>query len=153
MAEVSIRQAAEADLPAVLRLYSQPGMNDEQVVTLHDAAQIMRRMATYPSYAVYVATVNDGTIVGTFALLVMDNLAHMGAPSAIVEDVCVDVDWRGRGIGRAMMNFAMKSARESGCYKLTLSSNLGRADAHAFYRSLGFEQHGLSFCVKMRPSS
>ena len=49
-----------------------------------------------------------------------------------------------------MMEFAMEFARQQGCYKLTLSSNLARGDAHAFYRSLGFEQHGLSFQVRTR---
>ena len=31
----------------------------------------------------------NGEIVGTFALLIMDNLAHLGAPSGVVEDVVV----------------------------------------------------------------
>ena len=148
--DLTIRRATESDLPALLRLYAQPGMNDGQALPVHAAAEIMGRMATYPEYAVYVAAASDGTIVGTFALLVMDDFAHLGAPSAVVEDVCVDGQLRGRGIGRAMMNFAMEFARERRCYKLTLSSNAARDGAHAFYRSLGFEQHGLSFHVQIR---
>ena len=148
--DIAIRKAAESDLPGVLRLYAQPGMDNGRVLTVDAAAKIMGRMAKYPEYAVYVATTNDGSVVGTFALLVMDNLAHMGAPSAVVEDVCVDEQLRGQGIGRAMMRFAMDFARERGCYKLALSSNAARERAHAFYRSLGFEQHGLSFHVQLQ---
>jgi ribosomal protein S18 acetylase RimI-like enzyme len=147
---LEIRKAAESDLPAVLRLYAQPGMDSGRVLTVDDAAKILRRMATYPEYAVYVATANDGSVVGTFALLVMDNLAHMGTPSAVVEDVCVDEQLRGQGIGKAMMHFAMEFARQRGCYKLALSSNAAREGAHAFYRTLGFVQHGLSFHVPLR---
>jgi len=147
--DIAIRKVAEADLASVLRLYAQPGMDNGRVLTVEAAAQILRRMATYPDYAVYAATANDGSVVGTFALLVMDNLAHMGAPSAVVEDVCVDEQLRGLGIGRAMMRFAMDFARERGCYKLALSSNTARERAHAFYRSLGFKQHGLSFHVQL----
>ena len=84
------------------------------------------------------------------SLLVMDNLAHMGTPSAVVEDVCVDEQLQGQGIGKAMMHFALAFARKRGCYKLALSSNASRERAHAFYRSLGFEQHGLSFHVQLR---
>ena len=146
--DVEIRKATESDLPQVLRLYAQPEMDQGRVLTVDAAAEILRRMATYPEYAVYVAT-NHGSVVGTFALLVMDNLAHMGAPSAIVEDVCVDNELHGQGIGKAMMNFAMALARKRGCYKLALSSNATREGAHAFYRSLGFDQHGLSFHVKL----
>ena len=45
----------------------------------------------------------------------------------------------------------MKTAAARGCYKLTLSSNIARANAHEFYRSLGFEQHGLSFRMSLGP--
>jgi len=147
--DLEIRKATESDLPAVLRLYAQPGMDSGRVLTVGAAAKILRRMATYPDYAVYVASADNGSVVGTFALLVMDNLAHMGAPSAVVEDICVEERLRGQGIGRAMMHFAMEFARQRGCYKLALSSNAARERAHAFYRSLGFEQHGLSFHVPL----
>jgi len=150
MTTLSIRRAGEPDLPAILRLYGQGGMNDEDGLTVDAAAAILRRMTAYPDYAVYVASADDGAVVGTFALLIMDNLAHGGAPSAVVEDVCVDEDLRGRGIGRAMMTHAMDHARERGCYKVTLSSNLARGHAHAFYRALGFEQHGISLQVTLR---
>ena len=147
--DVAMREAVESDLPAILRLYAQPGVDEGRVLDLDAATEIFRRMARYPRYNVYVAT-REGAVVGTFALLVMDNLAHCGAPSAVVEDVCVDEKLRGGGIGGAMMKFAMKVAGECGCYKLTLSSNLIRTKAHAFYRSLGFEQHGLSFHANLR---
>ncbi len=147
--DVAMRQAVEADLPAILRLYAQPGVDDGRVLDLDAATEIFRRMSRYPRYHVYVA-VRENEIVGTFALLVMDNLAHCGTPSAVVEDVCVDEKLRGGGIGGAMMKFAMKVATECGCYKLTLSSNLIRERAHAFYRSLGFEQHGISFHADLR---
>ena len=147
--DLEIRKATESDLPAVLRLYAQPGMDSGRVLTVEAATQILRRMATYPDYAVYVASADNGSVVGTFALLVMDNLAHMGAPSAVVEDICVEERLRGQVIGRAMMHFVMELARQRGCYKLALSSNAARERAHAFYRSLGFEQHGLSFRVPL----
>jgi GNAT superfamily N-acetyltransferase len=149
MMGVVIRRATQSDLPALLRLHAELDPDAGQGLAVDAGAAIMRRMATYPDYGVYVATSLDGALVGTFALLVMDNLAHQGAPSAIVEDVCVQEGLRRHGVGRAMMTFAMEHARERGCYKLTLSSNLGRVEAHAFYRSLGFEQHGLSFHVPL----
>jgi GNAT superfamily N-acetyltransferase len=149
---LEIRPATESDLPGILRMYGQPGLGDGAVLSVEAAAKVLRRIETYPDYHVFVATAG-GSLVGTFALLIMDNLAHLGAPSAVVEDVCVDEGHRRSGIGRAMMEFAMKTAAERGCYKLTLSSNIARASAHDFYRSLGFEQHGLSFRVTLGPPS
>jgi GNAT superfamily N-acetyltransferase len=150
MAETSplIRPATVADLPAVLALYGQPGMDDGDVLSIPDAERLFARFATYPDYTLYV--VEDGPrIVGTFALLVMDNLGHLGAPSAIVEGVMVAPDIQGQGVGQAMMRFAIDRARQKGCYKLMLSSNLKRERAHVFYEQLGFDRHGYSFRIDL----
>ena len=111
-------------------------------------AALFERFGRYPDYTLYVAE-QERAIVGTFALLVMDNLGHLGAPSGIVEDVVVAPDRQSSGIGRAMMHFAMERCREKRCYKLVLSSNAKRTRAHAFYESLGFERHGYSFRVNL----
>jgi GNAT superfamily N-acetyltransferase len=145
-----VRQADEADLPGILAIYAQPALDDGDVLTVEDARAWLRSLAAYPSYKLYVAD-DDGAIAGTFALLVMANLAHRGAPSGIVEDVGVAPERHGRGIGKLMMEHAMRVCAAAGCYKLVVSSNARRTSAHAFYESLGFEQHGVSFHVKLYP--
>lgn len=105
-------------------------------------------MARYPDYTLYVA-VNGDHVIGTYALLIMDNLGHLGAPSAVIEDVAVDPAWQGRGVGTMMMNHALEIASAKSCYKAMLSSNLKRERAHAFYESLGFERHGYSYRVRI----
>lgn len=144
---LQIRAASEADLPSILALYVEVE-DDSRVLSIEKARSIFARMQSYPDYKVYVAMFG-GSIVGTFALLIMDNLAHMGAPSGVVEDVVVQKDWRGKGVGKQMMRFAMDRCRERGCYKLALSSNLKREVAHGFYDGLGFQRHGYSFVVEL----
>ncbi len=142
----SCRAASKTDLSEILRLYAQPDLDDGKVLSVSEAECIFERMTRYPDYTIYVA-VCDGQIVGTFALLVMDNLGHLGTPSAVIDDVAVDPAWQGRGVGNMMINYALEAARQKGCYKAALSSNLKRERAHAFYESLGFERHGYSFRV------
>lgn len=144
----TIRPATRADLPGVLALYAQPEIDDGKVLSLKEAARLHEKFSRYPDYTLYVAE-HDGGIVGSFALLIMDNLGHLGMPSAIVEDVVVDPALHGRGIGRQMMRFAMQKCRDKGCYKLMLSSNAKRERAHAFYEALGFERHGFSFRIDL----
>jgi GNAT superfamily N-acetyltransferase len=145
---ILIRGAAKADMPAVLRLLHQLDNEDEPQISEEDATRIFERMDTYPDYGVFVAEV-DGTIAGTFTLLLMDKRGHNGKPAGIVEDVVVDEGRRGHGIGKEMMRSAMEYCRARGCYKLALSSNERRTEAHAFYESLGFRRHGFSFLIEL----
>jgi ribosomal protein S18 acetylase RimI-like enzyme len=145
-APVFIRQATDDDLPAVLALYAQPGLDDGATLALNQARAVLSEFARYPNYRLFVAC--DGRdVVASYALLVMHNLAHCGEPSAVVEDVVVTHQRRSQGIGRQLMVHAMTEAARAGCYKLALSSNGKRHAAHAFYEGLGFERHGLSFVV------
>ena len=152
---LQIRQALASDLPAVLQLYAQPAMDNGNVLSLTDAEKVFAQFSLYPSYRLFVACDVkpqqrvSPEIVGTYALLVMHNLAHQGTPSAIVEDVVVRAEHQSLGVGRTMMAHAMDLAREAGCYKLVLSSNQKRVGAHAFYESLGFQRHGYSFQIEM----
>ena len=104
----------------------------------------------YPFYRIFVVTEADGAIPATYALLMMDNMAHAGAPLAIVEHVAVATTQQGKGLGTLMMAHAMSQARAHGCYKLALSSNVKREQAHAFYDQLGFVRHGYSFIVDLK---
>ena len=151
-ADLSFRVAEDRDLPSVLSLYSQLGQDDGTVLPLDRARALHARMLASGDHRIWLAEL-EGRIVGTFSLLRMENLAHLGAPSAVVEDVVVDESCRSMGIGRAMMECAMGIAREKGCYKLVLSSNARRTDAHRFYESLGFQRHGISFFTDPEPKN
>jgi GNAT superfamily N-acetyltransferase len=144
MSAIAIREAAEADLPAVLRAYEEAGIGGGVSFTAEEAREQFSRLRQYPSYRVFVAE-TEGTLAGTYALIILDNLAKRGACAAVVEDVAVLPAFQGRGIGRAMMEHAREECRRAGCYKMTLSSNLAREGAHRFYDALGFERHGYSF--------
>ncbi len=145
---VTVREASKNDLQQIIALLSELSTKDEHNITLEKAGAIFQRMDKYPFFKVYIAVFNE-QIVGAFELLVMDNLAHSGLPFAIIEDVVVAGEHQRQGIGKAMMHYAMNVCREMGCYKVTLSSNLKRKDAHRFYESLGFQKHGFSFYAQL----
>lgn len=147
-----MRLATIDDLPKVLRLYHQSGLDSDSSLALTDAdltnaKQWFQSIQHYPNYKLWIAQLEEKP-VGTFALLIMDNLVHQCSPSGIVEGVAVDPQFQGQGIGKQMMQFAIAQCRAAGCYKLSLSTNLKREQAHAFYESLGFQKHGYSFLVE-----
>lgn len=144
--DLSIKKAKKSDLPDILSLYADSDIDNGKMLDLNSAQDIFDKIAKYPNYNIYITLINN-KIVGTFELLIMDNLAHMGLPSAIVEDVVVHSDYRGQGVGKKMMQFAFKECKKAGCYKMVLSSNIRRDRAHHFYESLGFKKHGYSFQI------
>jgi len=146
--EIKIRKAEEGDLPQILNLYTQPDMDDGKALPLENAKKLFNKLKKYPEYKIFVA-IYENKIIGTFSLLIMDNLVHEGTPSGIVEAVAVDPKYHGVGIGKKMMRFAMERCREFGCYKLVLSANMMRDKAHRFYESLGFDRHGYSFLIHL----
>ena len=148
-AELLMRPAAAADLRQVLDLYAQPDFDAGNVLPLETARQLLDRFDDYPDYTLYVAE-RGGEIVGSLALLVMHNLGHLGAPSAILEDVVVAPALQGQGIGKAMIRFVLDFCRTKGCYKLTLASNAKRKRAHAFYLREGMSLSGHHFDVRFR---
>ena len=143
-----IREAGHrnpSDLAAVVSLLAEMDAG-EQPMPLSRAERIFRDMARYPDYRCYLAF--DGeTAVATFCLLIFDALVHGGAREALLDGVVVTASRRGQGLGRTMMREAMRLATDAGCYKLALSSNIQSQDAHRFYESLGFRQHGISFAI------
>src|SRR3954469_17296798 len=109
--ELLMRPAVATDLRHVLDLYAQPDFDAGNVLPLETARQLFDRFDDYPDYTLYVAE-RGGDIVGSFALLVMHNLGHLGAPSAILEDVVVTPALQGQGIGKAMIRFVLDLSRQ-----------------------------------------
>jgi GNAT superfamily N-acetyltransferase len=147
MPGTKIRRAVRADLPELLRLIAQLAAPGAPTADQTRIDETWARIAETPWYQVWIAEAG-GRVVGTYSLLVIPLLAHGCAPAALVEDVVVDEAMRGIGVGAAMMRHAMERAREAGAYKLALSSNRRRIEAHVFYRRLGFKDHGVSLLVE-----
>lgn len=143
-----IREARAGDLGSLLDLYSLlEGPYPDSRRLDGEAEGLFTRVLLDPNQSTLVAEVY-AEVVGTLVLAVLPNLAHGGAPYAIVENVVVDEERRGEGVGAALVREALRRAKEAGAYKLALSSNAGRAEAHEFYRSMGFEETHVGFEVR-----
>lgn len=62
--------------------------------------------------------------------------------------VCIDLEYRGRGIGRAVIKYTINYAKENGFYRLELTSKNNRYVAHKLYRELGFVKRDSSIFRK-----
>lgn len=144
-----IRLATEADIPCILGLYQE--LNTPPYQTGHDRSpsmeecrRVFAELSEIPGHELVVAE-ESGSVIGTLVLLIVPNLSHGALPWALVENMVVTRRYRHCGVGKSLMDYALKRARDAGCYKTTLSSNKKRRGAHRFYRSVGFESLAIGF--------
>ena len=138
-----IRDARRDDVAAIVELYR----SDERSQK-HDHAPGAPVPAGY--YEVFDAIERDarnrllvvevgGVAVGSFQVTLLLDMTPDARENLLVENVIVAAPLRGRGIGEAMMRWAIDEGRRLGCSRVQLTSRETRADAHRFYERLGFE--------------
>ena len=78
----------------------------------------------------------DGRLAGmAFVSIVLD----APVPYAILEDVVVDPQLRGGGVGSAIIDWVSERAKAAGCKRVFLESGLGNHRAHHLFEHKGFE--------------
>lgn len=134
--ELLIAPATYGDLAELVVLYPHL-IEDEPPLDLELAQQRLRQIELYPGSAVFVAK-QVGTVVSSATLIVVPNFTRGGAPYALIENVVTHKDYRGKGFGAQVMQHAIQSAWQNGCYKVMLLT--GRTDPAVlrFYEGLGF---------------
>jgi GNAT superfamily N-acetyltransferase len=88
---------------------------------------------------------DTNSILGTVTTAVIPNLTSGARPWMALEAMVVDQAARRRGVGEALIKFAVNRARERGCYKVELQSRHERSGAHAFYEAVGFQPLAVGF--------
>jgi GNAT superfamily N-acetyltransferase len=85
-----------------------------------------------------VVAERGGRVIGVLQLSFIPGLTRRGMWRGQIEGVRVAESERGRGLGRAMLEWAIGECRERGCGLVQLTSDGRRPDAHRFYEGLGF---------------
>jgi L-amino acid N-acyltransferase YncA len=142
-ASYRVRLATAADAEAICRIYNQ-GIED-RVATLETELRTPEERRRWlaerdPRYPVIVAEA-DGQPVGWGSL----NLFNPRAAYRFVADFSIYVEraWRGRGVGRSMLETLLELARQHGFHKLVLSAFPFNAGGMALYQTLGFRTVGI----------
>jgi predicted GNAT family N-acyltransferase len=89
----------------------------------------------YDAGAIHVVAIAEGDVVGVLRIVDMGEHAKIGR-------VAVRKDWRGKGVARTMMQYAMDLSRRNGQPRFYLSAQL---DALGLYEKLGFSAFGEPF--------
>ncbi|MEI7425076.1 MAG: GNAT family N-acetyltransferase [Candidatus Staskawiczbacteria bacterium] len=86
----------------------------------------------------------DGKEVARAFLYIMRNDLKK-EPFGFLEDLFVDEQLRGQGVGTELLNMVIAEAKNLGCYKLVATSRHERESVHKMYEKNGFKNFGIEF--------
>jgi GNAT superfamily N-acetyltransferase len=135
--EIRIVRATEADVPLILRLIQGLAEYEKLTheVTATEAGLRETLFGARPAADVIIAYAGD-TPAG-FALFFPNYSTFLGKPGLYLEDLFVLPEWRGGGLGLALMKRLAAIAVERGCGRFEWSVLDWNAPAIGFYESLG----------------
>ncbi|MEU0690868.1 GNAT family N-acetyltransferase [Streptomyces uncialis] len=134
--KITVRSAVEMDLSVLLALYSELNPDDPPLPEA-SADAIWAAISRQQGRTILVAEAG-GAVAGTADCIVMPNLTRGGRAILFVENVVVADSFQRRGVGRQLMEAAVRLGESAGCYKVQL---LAADDAyvHTFYEACGFK--------------
>ncbi|EXG83301.1 GNAT family N-acetyltransferase [Saccharibacillus sacchari] len=138
---IEIRMLQVGDLPQLAVLYG-------ELVEEKSSPEAMRgtfdKIASDDNYSL-LGAFEDGRLAGSLMGVICEDLIGECRPFMVIENVIVSEAFRGKKVGKLLMQEAEWVARERRCgYALLVSSGF-RKEAHAFYESLGYTENVRGF--------
>ena len=135
----TIRAATPADVPQILAFIRGLALYERapNEVTATEAALLRDGFGPRPYYHCLIAD-QDGVPAG-FSLFFFNYSTWKGRPGVYLEDIYVEPDFRGRGIGKALLVETARFAVEHGCERLQWEVLDWNTPAIDFYQAMGGE--------------
>ncbi len=134
-----VRAALPTDVPLILALIRELAeferlahevVADEETLTRH-------LFGTHPAAEVLMAFQRETQAPAAFALFFQNFSTFLGRPGIYLEDLFVRPDFRGRGLGRALLTRLGALALERGCGRFEWAVLDWNENAISFYQKLG----------------
>jgi GNAT superfamily N-acetyltransferase len=137
-----LRDAKPSDAPRLVELIDELGHQIDEKSVRGNLAKL-RKAGELP----IVATLGSRVVglVGRHAMVAI----HRPAPVGRIPILVVAKEARGQNIGRMLVEAVEQWCGKQGCAIIEVTSNDRRAEAHAFYRRLGYERTSLRFMKKL----
>jgi ribosomal protein S18 acetylase RimI-like enzyme len=140
-ADLTFRAATMDDLPAIVGLLADDALGSTRELVGEPIderyVEAFRSITADPRQLLAVAD-REGRISGCLQLTFIPGLSRLGSWRGQVESVRIADEEQGRGVGRAMLEWAIEVCRERRCRLLQLTTDKSRPEALRFYESLGF---------------
>lgn len=146
MSDITIRRAAEDDIPALEKLLFQVHKVHSDLrpdlfkagVKKYTAAELKEIL--HDEGKPVFAAVRDGEVIG-YAFCIFKQFPPESSMTDIkslyIDDLCVDENARGGHIGTKLYEYVLDFAKKSGCYNVTLNVWADNTAALKFYEKIG----------------
>ena len=146
---INIRPAHQSDSPEIGKLLA-------QIVQVHYDVrpdifrQSYRNESDYMvnpqnmDAPVFVAVNEQNRVVGCLWCIIermRDNSMKVNRDWLVIDDICVDEEYRWHGIGGQLVDYAKHLAQERGLRRIELNVYENNRDAVRFYEHIGFQMH------------
>ena len=134
----SLRRASNKDREAITGLVygvlKEYGLKPDPATTDADLADIERSYFVRGG-AFFVLEDQNGSIIGVYGLYPLEN------QTCELRKMYLHKDYRGKGLGKLLLDSALTQARESGFKRVALETASVLTEAIALYESYGFEKY------------
>ena len=152
MQPFTISQAEPADIPGLLPLLRQL-FSIEADFDFDEEKHTRAFQLIVADVMCDIAVVREGeTIIGMATMQPSISTAE-GGYVGIIEDVVIDGDYRGRGLGRKVVHYLIDRARLKAYTAVKLLADKNNTPALHFYKRLGFSQTQLLMLRKRIPDA
>lgn len=104
------------------------------------------------NFHVYVGEISNKVVAYAMCVIELPKFTHTmkKVKTMYIDDIEVNPEYRGQGLGRELFEFLKKEAKRIGCYNITLNEWEGNDGARKFYEKLGMkpQKTTLEFILK-----
>jgi len=140
---MKFRKATTKDVPSIVKMIA-----DDNLGKLRENYQYPLSETYYKAFEninkdlnqeLIVVDNDKEEIIGTLQLSYLQYLTYQGGIRAQIEAVSITREFRGKGIGKLMFQWAIERAKYKNAHVLQLTTDKSRPDVILFYEKLGFK--------------
>ncbi len=140
---MQVRPAEKKDISSIVQMIANDKLGklreDYQEPLPKKYYEAFENIASDPNQELMVMETSSGQIIGTLQLSFIQYLTYQGGIRAQIEAVRVHKDFRAKGIGQKLFEWAIQRAREKDAHVVQLTTDKKRPEALRFYEKLGFK--------------
>lgn len=103
--------------------------NDQELQNM--VTNFRTTVSELPSNTMIYVIMNDKQVIGSGTLLIEQKIIHNYGKVGHIEDIVIDNNMRGQGLGKKIINYLISQAKIYNCYKVILGCDDSKVD---FYK-------------------